>query len=58
VLQISGQGMKTVEALQGRPPFAAVIDGRLADFEAFWNDAGRGDLATAVPSPRRGEGQG
>jgi threonine synthase len=43
VLQISGQGMKTVEALQGSPPFAAVIDGRLADFEAFWNE--RRDLA-------------
>jgi threonine synthase len=40
VLQISGQGMKTVEALQGRPPFATVIDGRLADFEAFWNARG------------------
>lgn len=40
VLQISGQGMKTVEALQGSPPFAAVIDGRLADFEAFWNQHG------------------
>jgi threonine synthase len=43
VLQISGQGMKTVEALQGSPPFATVIDGRLADFEAFWN--ARRDLA-------------
>jgi hypothetical protein len=32
--------MKTVEALQGSPPFAAVIDGRLADFEAFWNQRG------------------
>jgi threonine synthase len=40
VLQISGQGMKTVEALQGTPPFATVIDGRLADFEAFWNQHG------------------
>jgi len=40
VLQISGQGMKTVEALQGRPPFATVIDGRLADFEAFWGQHG------------------
>jgi len=40
VLQISGQGMKTVEALQGSPPFAAVIDGRLADFEAFWSEHG------------------
>jgi threonine synthase len=43
VLQISGQGMKTVEALQGTPPFATVIDGRLADFEAFWS--ARRDLA-------------
>ena len=40
VLQISGQGMKTVEALSGRPPFAAVIDARIADFETFWNDRG------------------
>jgi threonine synthase len=40
VLQISGQGMKTVEALQGTPPFATVIDGRLADFEAFWSQHG------------------
>jgi threonine synthase len=40
VLQISGQGMKTVEALQGTPPFATVIDGRLADFEAFWSQRG------------------
>jgi hypothetical protein len=51
--------MKTVEALQGTPPFATVIDGRLADFEAFWNDAqSRGDLATAVPSPSRGDWRG
>jgi threonine synthase len=51
VLQISGQGMKTVEALQGRPPFATVIDGRLADFEAFWNAGGGATLASADPSP-------
>ena len=56
VLQISGQGMKTVEALQGRPPFATVIDGRLADFEAFWNDAGGATRAAAVPSPYAGTG--
>ena len=53
VLQISGQGMKTVEALQGRPPFAAVIDGRLADFEAFWNTASGATLTAALPSPSR-----
>jgi threonine synthase len=35
VLLITGQGLKTVEALAGRPPFAAVIDGSLAEFEAF-----------------------
>jgi threonine synthase len=53
VLQISGQGMKTVEALQGSPPFAAVIDGRLADFEAFWNNGGA-TLAPALPPPHVG----
>lgn len=37
VLVISGQGLKTVEALsEGAPPFAALIDGRLAQFEEFW----------------------
>ena len=57
VLQISGQGMKTVEALQGRPPFAAVIDGRLADFEAFWNDGGA-TRAPAFSSPSVGDVRG
>jgi threonine synthase len=37
VLVISGQGLKTVEALStGAPPFTTVIDGRLAQFEDFW----------------------
>jgi threonine synthase len=35
VLLITGHGLKTVEALAG-VPFAAVIDGRLAEFETFW----------------------
>jgi threonine synthase len=37
VLVISGQGLKTVEAL-GPVPFAAVIGGKLEEFEAFWRD--------------------
>src|SRR5262249_56970281 len=40
VLQISGQGMKTVEAFGGAAPFAHVIDARIADFEAFWSQRG------------------
>jgi threonine synthase len=36
VLLITGHGMKTVEALSGSQPFDAVIDGKLAEFEAFW----------------------
>jgi threonine synthase len=40
VLQISGQGMKTVEAFGGTAPFAHVIDARIADFEAFWSQHG------------------
>ena len=35
VLLITGHGLKTAESL-GRSPFATVIDGRLSDFEAFW----------------------
>jgi threonine synthase len=35
VLLITGHGLKTVESLSGAP-FAAVIDGKLAEFEAFW----------------------
>jgi len=37
VLLITGHGLKTTEALAG-VPFAAVIDGRLAEFEAFWSE--------------------
>jgi threonine synthase len=40
VLQISGQGMKTVDAFGGGSPFADVIDARIADFEAFWSKHG------------------
>jgi threonine synthase len=36
VLLITGHGMKTVEALSGSQPFDAIIDGKLAEFEAFW----------------------
>ncbi len=44
VLVISGQGLKTVDALAGvNSPFATVIDGRLAQFEEFW--AGRSAAA-------------
>jgi threonine synthase len=35
VLLITGHGLKTVEALAG-DPFAAVIDGKLSEFETFW----------------------
>jgi threonine synthase len=45
VLLITGHGLKTVEALAGRPPFATVIDGRFAEFEAFWQQ--QADAATA-----------
>src|SRR2546422_4215023 len=58
VLQSSGQGMKAVEALQGSPPFAAVIDGRLADFEAFWNTASGATLTAALPSRYVGDVRG
>jgi threonine synthase len=37
VLLITGHGLKTVETLSGSP-FATVIDGRLAEFEAFWSE--------------------
>jgi threonine synthase len=36
VLLVTGHGLKTVEHLAERNPFTTVIDGRLADFEAFW----------------------
>jgi threonine synthase len=38
VLLITGHGLKTAEALGSDPPFAAVIDGKLAEFESFWAD--------------------
>jgi threonine synthase len=38
VLLITGQGLKTVAQLAERTPFAAVIDGRLGEFEAFWSE--------------------
>ena len=36
VLLLTGHGLKTVEALSEKPPFSAVIDGRLDEFEDFW----------------------
>ena len=36
VLLLTGHGLKTVEALSEKPPFSAVIDGRLDAFEEFW----------------------
>jgi threonine synthase len=36
VLLLTGHGLKTVEALSEKPPFSAVIDGRLDEFEEFW----------------------
>ena len=46
VLLITGHGLKTVEALRDGSPFAAVIDGKLDSFEAFW--AGRGAAALSA----------
>jgi threonine synthase len=40
VLLLTGHGLKTVEALADRPPFSAVIDGRLEEFEEFWSQQG------------------
>jgi threonine synthase len=36
VLLLTGHGLKTAEALSEKPPFSAVIDGRLDEFEEFW----------------------
>jgi threonine synthase len=36
VLLITGHGLKTVEVLGEAKPFATVIDGKLDEFEAFW----------------------
>jgi threonine synthase len=38
VLLITGHGLKTVEVLGGASPFAAVIDGRLKEFDSFWEE--------------------
>ena len=46
VLLITGHGLKTVDALREGSPFAGVIDGKLASFEAFW--AGRGAAALSA----------
>jgi threonine synthase len=40
VLLLTGHGLKTVEALSEKPPFSAVIDGRLDEFEEFWATQG------------------
>jgi threonine synthase len=40
VLLITGHGLKTVEALEGSKLFDTVIDGKLAEFEAFWAERG------------------
>src|SRR5262249_46002645 len=45
VLLITGHGLKTVEALADGPVFSTVIDGRLADFEAFWSQQNGAALA-------------
>jgi threonine synthase len=37
VLLLTGHGLKTVEVLEGSP-FSALIDGKLAEFEAFWSE--------------------
>lgn len=42
VLVITGQGLKTVETLTSASPFDAVIDGGLAEFDAFWSSRGPG----------------
>jgi hypothetical protein len=49
VLVITGHGLKTAAAL-GEPQFAAVLDGGLDEFEAFW--AGH---AAGAPLPSRSE---
>jgi len=38
VLLITGHGLKTVEALKNAPPFSVVIDGKLSEFETFWEE--------------------
>jgi threonine synthase len=48
VLLLTGHGLKTVEALAERPPFSTVIDGRLAEFEEFWEKQGAEGAAAAA----------
>jgi threonine synthase len=38
VLLITGHGLKTAEVLGGASPFATVIDGKLKEFDAFWEE--------------------
>jgi threonine synthase len=53
VLLITGHGLKTSESLDGAP-FATVIDGKLAEFEAFWTEwENKGGPREADTVPRR-----
>jgi threonine synthase len=45
VLLITGHGLKTVETLSSEKTFSAVIDGRLEEFQAFWEGKGREAVA-------------
>ncbi len=45
VLLITGHGLKTVEHLADRPAFSTIIDGKLSDFEAFWERHGKAAVA-------------
>jgi threonine synthase len=47
VLLITGHGLKTVDALTDVSPFSTVIDGKLSEFEEFWN-ARSGTLTTSA----------
>jgi len=46
VLILTGHGLKTVDALAGRPAFATVIDGRLSEFVSFWAER---EASASVP---------
>jgi threonine synthase len=45
VLLITGHGLKTVEHLAERPAFTTIIDGKLSDFEAFWDSRTKAAVA-------------
>lgn len=45
VLLITGHGLKTVEHLADRPAFTTIIDGKLSDFEAFWDSRTKAAVA-------------